>query len=198
MNKKLPYVSHEEAQLQEFKESPERALDYLNACIQVAFEENDPELVLTALATVAKAYGMARVAKDSELKRESLHRMLSKRGNPEWKSIFKIFRALHVRPTLELESTRVPRSSSRTASIVSDRMYGGMKTRKSYYYKGLEGRTRDGSGEIRVKRSDTFTGTLRNKYGKKITQGYRTDSKLSSVLKRERVDSLGQLRKKSK
>lgn len=73
----------------------------LNSCIHVAFEENGPELVLTALATVAKSYGMTHVAKDAAVERESLHRMLSKRGNPEWNSMFRVFRALHLRPRLE-------------------------------------------------------------------------------------------------
>ena len=101
MKKQVPYVSHEDEQLQEFRKHPKRAIAYLNSCIQVAFEENDPELVLTALATVARAHGMTLVAKEADLKRESLHRMLSKRGNPEWNSIFRVFKALHLRPKLE-------------------------------------------------------------------------------------------------
>jgi probable addiction module antidote protein len=104
MKKYPPYVSHEDEQVREFRKSPKRAMEYLNSCIQVAFEENEPELVLTALATVAKAYGMTRVAKDAALQRESLHRMLSKRGNPEWNSIFRVFKALHLRPRLEREA----------------------------------------------------------------------------------------------
>lgn len=101
MKKKTPYVSHEKEQIREFRKNLKLATEYLNSAIQVAFEENDPELVLTALATVARAYGMTHVAKDADLKRESLHRMLSKRGNPEWNSIFRVFKALHLRPRLE-------------------------------------------------------------------------------------------------
>lgn len=101
MKTKAPYVSHEKEQVREFRKNPDRAIAYLNSAIQVAFEENDPELVLTALATVARAYGMTHVAKDADLKRESLHRMLSKRGNPEWTSMFRVFKALHLRPKLE-------------------------------------------------------------------------------------------------
>ena len=104
MKNKTPYVSHEQEQIREFRKNPKLATKYLNSAIQVAFEENDPELVLIALATVARAYGMTHVAKDADLKRESLHRMLSKRGNPEWNSMFKVFKALHLRP--KLESTR--------------------------------------------------------------------------------------------
>ncbi|MBI3551851.1 MAG: putative addiction module antidote protein [Elusimicrobia bacterium] len=102
MKRDLPYVSDEEEQLREFRKDPNRATAYLNACIQVAFEENDPELVLTALAKVAKAHGITQVAKSVAVKRESLHRMLSRRGNPEWNSMFRVFKALHLRVKLEL------------------------------------------------------------------------------------------------
>lgn len=101
MRKKAPYVSHEQEQIREFRKNPKLATEYLNSAIRVAFEENDPELVLTALATVARAYGMTHVAKEAKLQRESLHRMLSKRGNPEWNSLFRVFKALHLRPILE-------------------------------------------------------------------------------------------------
>lgn len=53
------------------------------------------------MAAVAKAYGISRVAKDAHLKRESLHRMLSSRGNPEWNSMFRVLKALHLRPKFE-------------------------------------------------------------------------------------------------
>ena len=101
MRNKPSFVSHEKEQIREFRKDPRRAIEYLNSAIAVAFEENDPELVLTALATVARARGMTRVAKDADLKRESLHRMLSNRGNPEWSSIFRVFKALDLRPKLE-------------------------------------------------------------------------------------------------
>lgn len=99
--KKPPYVSHESEQIREFRKAPDRAMKYLNSCVQVAFEENDSELVLSALSVIAKAYGMTRLAKKSHLQRESLHRMLSKRGNPEWNSIFRVFKALRIRMKLE-------------------------------------------------------------------------------------------------
>lgn len=101
MKKSKPYVAHEKEQIREFRKDPDRAIEYLNACVQVAFEDNDPELVLSALAVVGKAYGMTRLAKKTHLQRESLHRMLSKRGNPEWNSIFRVFKALQIRPRLE-------------------------------------------------------------------------------------------------
>jgi probable addiction module antidote protein len=96
-----PYISDEEVQIKRFRENPDRAVSYLNACIEVAYKENDPELVLTALSIVARAFGLSRLARDTDLRRESLHRMFRKRGNPEWRSIFRVFKALHLRPRLE-------------------------------------------------------------------------------------------------
>jgi probable addiction module antidote protein len=106
MKKDVPYVSHEAEQIKEFRKRPGLAMEYLNACIEVAFEENDPVLVLTGLAVVAKAYGKTRLANQAEIQRESLHRMLSKGGNPEWNSIFRVLKALHLRPRLEQDKRK--------------------------------------------------------------------------------------------
>ncbi len=103
--KRRPFVSHEKKQIDEFRKHPDRAVKYLNACVHVAFEENDPELILSALAVIAKVYGMTKLAKKTRLQRESLHRMLSKQGNPEWDSLFRVFKALHIRPRLEFVSS---------------------------------------------------------------------------------------------
>lgn len=65
-----------------------------------------------------------------------------------------------------------------------------------HYPKGLDGRMRDQDGEIRRKRSDTLVRTLRQEYGEEFAQGYRSDTKLGTVLKREGLDSLDQLLKK--
>ena len=65
-----------------------------------------------------------------------------------------------------------------------------------HYPKGLDNRMRDRDGEIRHKRSDTHVETLRKEYGPEFARGYRSDTKLGTVLKREGVETLDQLRKK--
>jgi hypothetical protein len=65
-----------------------------------------------------------------------------------------------------------------------------------HYPKGLDGRMRDGDGEIRRKRSDTLVRTLRDEYGQGFAPDYRSDAKLGTVLKQEGADSLDQLLKK--
>ncbi|MGQ0554829.1 MAG: addiction module antidote protein [Nitrospiraceae bacterium] len=70
------------------------AEEYLNA----ALEEDDPELVLRALRNVAEAQGgVASLAEKTKLNRESLYRMLSARGNPEFRSLDALLHALGFR-----------------------------------------------------------------------------------------------------
>ncbi|TAM72479.1 hypothetical protein EPN44_15875 [bacterium] len=63
---------------------------------------------------------------------------------------------------------------------------------------GLDGRCRDGDGQIRRKNDNTRVGTLRGIYGEDFASGYRSDAKLGTLLSRENVDSLSQLRKKGR
>ncbi|WP_173044678.1 addiction module antidote protein [Nitrospira sp. KM1] len=70
------------------------AEDYLNA----ALEEEDPELFMLALRNVAEAQGgVARLAEKTKLNRESLYKMLSERGTPEFRSLDALLRALGFR-----------------------------------------------------------------------------------------------------
>ena len=65
-----------------------------------------------------------------------------------------------------------------------------------HYPTSLDDRMRDHDGEIRKKRSDTLVGTLRETYGPEFAKGYRADAKLGTVLDKEGVATLDQLRKK--
>ena len=67
---------------------------------------------------------------------------------------------------------------------------------KKHYPTGLDDRMRDHDGEIRKKRSDTKVETLRETYGLDFAKGYRSDTKLGTVLKNEGVDTLDKLLKK--
>ena len=93
--KRKPSVSYEKELIKELKD-PSEALQYLNACVYVAFTENDPELILLGLYHFAQAQGMKKTAKLAKMHRVSLHRMLNKGGNPEWQSLFRVLSALHL------------------------------------------------------------------------------------------------------
>lgn len=66
-----------------------------------ALEENDPDLLLLALADVARAKGMAQVAKDAGLGRESLYKALSPGAKPRLETVMKVARALGVKFTAQ-------------------------------------------------------------------------------------------------
>jgi len=55
---------------------------------------------------------------------------------------------------------------------------------------GLDKRHRDKDGEISRKKSNTLVRTLRKEYGEDFAKGYRADTQLGTVLKKEKVDSL--------
>jgi probable addiction module antidote protein len=62
--------------------------------LEAVFEDGDPTLVAHALGIVARSKGMAKVAREAGLGRESLYRALSADGNPELATILKVLRAL--------------------------------------------------------------------------------------------------------
>jgi len=72
---------------------PKAAALYLNAVI----DEDDPALLLTALADVAKAHGVSKMAGRIRLSRMGLYKSLSKTGNPEFKTLLGILRASGLR-----------------------------------------------------------------------------------------------------
>lgn len=72
--------------------SPEAVAEYLTA----AFEDGDPKLIAAALGDVARARGMAEVAKAAGLSRESLYRSLSPEGNPSLATVLAVGKALGI------------------------------------------------------------------------------------------------------
>ncbi len=68
------------------------------AYVEAAIEEGDSAGVLQALRNVAEARGgVARIAEKTGLNREALYRTLSRRGNPQLKSLTAILDATGLR-----------------------------------------------------------------------------------------------------
>jgi probable addiction module antidote protein len=67
--------------------------EYLSSAAQ----DENPDVLLKALSDVAKARGMAQVAKDSGLGRESLYKALSPGAKPRYETVAAVMRALKVR-----------------------------------------------------------------------------------------------------
>ena len=82
---------------------PEESSAYINA----ALEDGDIKTLLLALKDVAEANGgIRKVAAKTKLARESVYRMLSKKGNPELKSIDKILHSFGLKLSVEPERPR--------------------------------------------------------------------------------------------
>lgn len=65
--------------------------------ITAVLETDNPDLLLLALADVARARGMAQIAKDAGLGRESLYKALAPGAKPRFDTVLKVARALGVR-----------------------------------------------------------------------------------------------------
>ena len=95
-------VSYED-DLHEWLQDAGNAAEYINAAI----EDGDKAVLLLALRDVAKARGgMTAVAEKAHLGRESLYKMLSRRGNPEFKSIASVLHGMGLRLTVTPEMDR--------------------------------------------------------------------------------------------
>ena len=72
------------------------------AYIEAVLEDGDPALVAAAIGDIARARGMAQIARETWRSRESLYRALSDRGNPELATLMGVLKAmglqLSVRP----------------------------------------------------------------------------------------------------
>lgn len=66
----------------------------ITAYLDAALEDGDSALIAAALGDVARAQGMAKIARKSGLGRESLYKALSAEGNPEFATVMKVIRSL--------------------------------------------------------------------------------------------------------
>ena len=83
--------------------APFDAADYLDdehtiaEYLTAALEDPNPDVFLTAVRDVARARGMAQLAKDAGLGRESLYKALTPGAKPRDDTVLKLLNALGVR-----------------------------------------------------------------------------------------------------
>lgn len=81
------------------------AADYLEdeetmaAYLSAALEDPNPDVFLAAVRDVARARGMAQLAQDAGLGRESLYKALSPGAKPRYDTVLKLLGALGVKLT---------------------------------------------------------------------------------------------------
>ncbi|HPF62718.1 MAG TPA: putative addiction module antidote protein [Gemmatimonadales bacterium] len=78
------------------------AADYLTSdavvaeYLTAALAETDPDVLLQAIADVVKARGVARIARETGLGRESLYKSLAPGASPRYDTVIRLVRALGV------------------------------------------------------------------------------------------------------
>ncbi len=87
---------------------------YLEACLEEA--NGDAAFIAKALGDIARAKGMAQVARDSGLSRESLYKALSGERSPDFATILKVVGALGLKLHAQVPHGKSRRSSSRTSN----------------------------------------------------------------------------------
>jgi probable addiction module antidote protein len=81
----------------DYLKSEEDMAGYLDACIEEAGD--DAAYIAAALGDIARARGMAQLAKDTGISREGLYKALSADGNPSLATVLKVVNALGLRLT---------------------------------------------------------------------------------------------------
>lgn len=82
-------------------QDPAYASEYLNE----ALKEGSQELFMLALRDVARAKGMTNAARQANLNRETLYRMLSEKGNPNLSSLSKLLDTFGLALTIKEKET---------------------------------------------------------------------------------------------
>jgi probable addiction module antidote protein len=97
--------------MKKIETTPFDAADYLDdeeviaEYLTAALEDPNPDLFLVAVRDVARARGMAQLARDTGLGRESLYKALAPGAKPRYDTMLKVLRALGVK--LHVESVHV-------------------------------------------------------------------------------------------
>lgn len=84
MNKLIPF------DITEYLDSDEAIVEYLSQVL----EEDDNEEFLRAIGHIAKAKGMAQIAKETGLDRESLYKAFRPNAKPRFETVMKVMNAL--------------------------------------------------------------------------------------------------------
>jgi probable addiction module antidote protein len=102
VNKLKRIVSHHASEVAELSADRELAIEYLKSAMACLDSHEDRAAGLLAIRTVAEAYGgLAMVAAEAGISRESLYRALSPKGNPTLKTLVAVLKTLGLRLSVE-------------------------------------------------------------------------------------------------
>jgi len=77
---------------------PIEAAEYINS----ALEDGSQEIFMMALKDIAEARGISQLARQSNLNRENLYRILSTKGNPKLTSLNSVLHSMGLKLAIEV------------------------------------------------------------------------------------------------
>ena len=116
MSKKTSTTCYDVA---EHLRTPEEMAAYLEVCLEET--DGDAACIAKALGDIARAKGMAQVARDAGLSRESLYKALSGERSPDFDTILKVIGALGLKLHAEAPRSQPRASTSRPSSRTTKR-----------------------------------------------------------------------------
>lgn len=96
----------------EYLTTPEAQAEFITA----ALETGNAAYVRDAVGVVARARGMAEIAKAAGLNRESLYRALGTAGNPEFSTMLRVLDALGIALTANAQPRKRTKKKTRQAA----------------------------------------------------------------------------------
>ncbi len=94
-------ISHDRLMIAHLRDDPEFAAEYLKAALEEATDEEGRHVLLAAMRRIAEAHGIAKIARAAGIKRESLSRALSAKGNPRFDTLYAVVHAMGLQLTVE-------------------------------------------------------------------------------------------------
>jgi probable addiction module antidote protein len=141
---------------------PTEAAEYLNA----ALEDGEAEVFLLALRDVVDSFGgVGKLAAATSLNRESLYRMLSTKGNPEFFSLSTVLDAVGFRLAVESKTAVISKSKTAASKMVLHSSVAHVKEPSIPYALAAETGSRTTSTVTLRTSDDKEVGTLSFDYG---------------------------------
>ena len=64
------------------------------AYLEAAFEDGDPALIAAVIGDIARARGMAQIARDAGISREAMYKAFRREGNPTLETLAGVLKAM--------------------------------------------------------------------------------------------------------
>ena len=117
MSKLVGVGTYHEWEVNELRKDREFAVEYLKVALESLDNPEERSVSLIMLRALAEAYGgVAKVAKEAGISRESLYRSLSPKGNPTMKTLIAVITAMGLRlSVVEKEAAAKKRPRAKTS-----------------------------------------------------------------------------------